>query len=49
MEGTVIVQGADGTWHGGCLALEGPNDAKRFIEMCAELRFWPREATVHAV
>ncbi|MDQ0390757.1 catalase [Labrys monachus] len=34
---------------GGCLALKTPDDAKRFVALCGELRFWEREAKVHAV
>lgn len=33
----------------GCLALGGAADAKRFVEMCRGLRYWPREKTVHTV
>jgi catalase len=33
----------------GFLALKKPADAKAFIELCGELRFWAREANVHAV
>jgi catalase len=32
---------------GGCLALNGPDDVQRFVNMCADLRFWEREAGVH--
>jgi catalase len=34
---------------GGFLALSKPADAERFIKLCAKLRFWEREASVHAV
>jgi catalase len=33
----------------GCLELTGAGDAERFVAMCRTLRFWPREAKVHAV
>ncbi len=33
----------------GCLALNERGDAECFIAMCADLRFWDREAKVHAV
>jgi len=34
---------------GGCVALKSAADAKRFIANCRKLRFWEREAKVHAV
>ena len=34
---------------GGCVALKGPTDAKAFLKACRKLRFWEREAKVHAV
>ena len=34
---------------GGCVALKGPTDAKAFLKTCRKLRFWEREAKVHAV
>ena len=34
---------------GGFVALKQPADAKRFIDACRKLRFWEREAEVHAV
>jgi catalase len=34
---------------GGCLALKGPADAKKFLMACRKLRFWEREAKVHVV
>jgi catalase len=34
---------------GGCIALAGTGDAKKFVETCRNLRFWEREANVHAV
>jgi catalase len=37
------------TADGGCFALSGPSDAKRFIDVCGKLRFWEREKSVHAV
>jgi catalase len=33
----------------GVIALKAPSDAKRFVEACRKLRFWEREAKVHAV
>jgi catalase len=33
----------------GFFALKKPADAKAFIELCGKLRFWAREAKVHAV
>jgi catalase len=33
----------------GCVALKEPTDAKTFLKTCRKLRFWEREATVHAV
>ncbi|MBB1092901.1 catalase [Rhodopseudomonas palustris] len=33
----------------GFLALSKPADAERFLKLCAKLRFWEREASVHAV
>jgi catalase len=33
----------------GCIAIKKPAGAKAFIAACGELRFWPREAKVHAV
>jgi catalase len=34
---------------GGCVALKSAADAKGFVEACRKLRFWEREAKVHAV
>jgi catalase len=34
---------------GGCVALKGLTDAKAFLKACRKLRFWEREAKVHAV
>ncbi|HVW91778.1 MAG TPA: catalase [Devosia sp.] len=34
---------------GGFLELKGPDDIDAFLELCAKLRFWEREARVHAV
>jgi catalase len=34
---------------GGFVALKQPADAKRFVDACRKLRFWEREAKVHAV
>ena len=34
---------------GGFVALKQPAGAKRFIDACRKLRFWEREAEVHAV
>jgi catalase len=34
---------------GGCLLLQKPSDAKVFVQTCRQLRFWEREAAVHAV
>jgi catalase len=34
---------------GGFVALKSAADAKSFIEACRKLRFWEREAKVHAV
>jgi catalase len=33
----------------GCLALGGKDDARGFVEMCRKMRYWDREAEVHAV
>jgi catalase len=33
----------------GCIALSSTSDAKKFITACRKLRFWDREANVHAV
>jgi catalase len=33
----------------GFVALKSAADAKRFIEVCRQLRHWEREAKVHAV
>ena len=33
----------------GCVPLKGPTDAKTFLKACRKLRFWEREAKVHAV
>jgi catalase len=33
----------------GCERLSGPSDADRFFDRCEELRFWDREANVHAI
>jgi catalase len=33
----------------GCVALKSASDAKSFIANCRKLRFWEREAKVHAV
>ena len=33
----------------GCVALKHPADAAAFIKACGALRFWPREAKVHAL
>jgi len=33
----------------GCVELTAPADAETFIAACGELRFWEREAVVHAV
>jgi catalase len=33
----------------GFFALQKPADAKTFIQLCGQLRFWEREAKVHAV
>jgi catalase len=33
----------------GCVALKAPTDAKTFLKACRKLRFWEREAKVHAV
>jgi catalase len=34
---------------GGCVAMDAPADAERFIEACRAVRFWKREPMVHAV
>jgi catalase len=34
---------------GGCIALNSAGDVARFVETCADLRFWEREARVHAI
>jgi catalase len=34
---------------GGCIALKSAADAKTFLDRCKTLRFWEREAAVHAV
>ena len=34
---------------GGFVALKSAADAKRFVAACRKLRFWEREAKVHAV
>ena len=33
----------------GFVALKNPADAKSFVQSCRKLRFWEREAEVHAV
>jgi catalase len=33
----------------GFIALKAPADAKKFVQACRKLRFWEREAKVHAV
>lgn len=33
----------------GVIALKAGKDAEEFVKTCRELRFWPREASVHAV
>jgi catalase len=33
----------------GCVALTSPADAQRFVELCGDVRCWPREANVQAV
>ncbi len=33
----------------GCLSLQSPADAKKFVTMCRDLRFWAREPKVHSV
>jgi len=33
---------------GGCVMLQTPSDAERFVQMCRKLRFWDREPAVHA-
>jgi catalase len=33
----------------GFVALKGPTDVKTFVRACRKLRFWEREANVHAV
>ncbi len=44
-----LLQKAGAVPDDGFLMLRKPGDAKTFVEMCRELRFWPREAKVHAV
>ena len=34
---------------GGFVALKSAADAKKFLQACRRLRFWEREAKVHAV
>ena len=34
---------------GGFFALNGPGDVKGFVQACGKMRFWEREASVHAV
>jgi catalase len=45
-ESRPLLEKAGATPDGGCLALRKPEDARRFIKICAELRFWEREAKV---
>ena len=41
--------GLAGDMDEGCMALNKPVDAAAFIKACGKLRFWAREAAVHAV
>ena len=34
---------------GGCLRSNSANDANGFLAQCVAMRFWDREATVHAI
>jgi catalase len=44
-----LLDKAGATPDAGCVLLSAPGDADRFIQSCAELRFWTREPSVHSV